>query len=196
VELADIIARRLGLTGALGTVAESVDGVYTGRLIGGLLHGTAKPAAIAALAARERLDLARCAAYSDSINDLPMLVMVGEPHAVNPDSELRAEARRNGWPVHEFRTGRRAAMIALPAAGAAGAVAGGIAAGVALRKRRAAPVPDRTLATLLRGRHVDAETLAALLRERHPDPRALAAALRERHPDPRALAAALRERLG
>jgi HAD superfamily hydrolase (TIGR01490 family) len=138
VELADIIARRLGLTGALGTVAESVDGVYTGRLIGGLLHGAAKPAAIAALAAREGLDLARCSAYSDSVNDLPMLLLVGHPHAVNPDGELRAEARRRGWPVHDFRTGRRAAMIALPAAGAAGAVAGGVAAGAALRKRRQA----------------------------------------------------------
>jgi HAD superfamily hydrolase (TIGR01490 family) len=137
VELADIIAQRLGLTGALGTVAESVDGVYTGRLIGGLLHGQAKPAAIAALAAREGLDLRRCSAYSDSINDLPMLALVGDPHAVNPDSELRAEARRREWPVHDFRTGRRAAMIALPAAGAAGAVAGGVAAGVALRKRYA-----------------------------------------------------------
>jgi HAD superfamily hydrolase (TIGR01490 family) len=136
VELAEIIARRLGLTGALGTVAESVDGVYTGRLIGGLLHGPAKPAAITALAAREGLDLTRCAAYSDSINDLPMLQLVGHPNAVNPDSDLRAEARRNGWPVHDFRTGRRAAMIALPAAGAAGAVAGGVAAGVALRKTR------------------------------------------------------------
>ncbi|HEY2580116.1 MAG TPA: HAD-IB family hydrolase [Streptosporangiaceae bacterium] len=139
VELAEIIARRLGLTGALGTVAESVDGVYTGRLIGGLLHGPAKPAAIAALAAREGLDLTRCAAYSDSINDLPMLQLVGHPNAVNPDGELRAEARHNGWPVHDFRTGRRAAMIALPAAGAAGAVAGGVAAGVALRKRRTTP---------------------------------------------------------
>ena len=136
VELAEIIARRLGLTGALGTVAESVDGVYTGRLIGGLLHGPAKPAAITALATREGLDLTRCAAYSDSINDLPMLQLVGHPNAVNPDSELRAEARHNGWPVHDFRTGRRAALIALPAAGAAGAVAGGVAAGVALRKRR------------------------------------------------------------
>jgi HAD superfamily hydrolase (TIGR01490 family) len=139
VELAEIIARRLGLTGALGTVAESVDGVYTGRLIGGLLHGPAKPAAITALADRESLALTRCAAYSDSINDLPMLQIVGHPNAVNPDSELRAEARRNGWPIHDFRTGRRAAMIALPAAGAAGAVAGGVAAGVALRKRRTIP---------------------------------------------------------
>jgi HAD superfamily hydrolase (TIGR01490 family) len=136
VELAEIIARRLGLTGALGTVAETVDGVYTGRLIGGLLHGSAKAAAVAALATEEGLDLARCAAYSDSVNDLPMLELVGQPHAVNPDGELRAEARHRDWPVHDFRTGRRAAMIALPAAGAAGAVAGGVAAGVVLRKRQ------------------------------------------------------------
>ncbi|HEV2452315.1 MAG TPA: HAD-IB family hydrolase [Streptosporangiaceae bacterium] len=140
VELADVLARRLGLTGALGTVAERVDGVYTGRLIGGLLHGPAKAAAIDALADRERLDLSRCAAYSDSINDLPMLLLVGHPNAVNPDGELRAEARRCGWPVHDFRTGRRAAMIALPAAGAAGAVGGGVAAGLVLRKRRSEKV--------------------------------------------------------
>ena len=140
VELADVLARRLGLTGALGTVAERVDGAYTGRLIGGLLHGPAKAAAIDALADRERLDLSRCAAYSDSANDLPMLLLVGHPNAVNPDGELRAEARRRGWPVHDFRTGRRAAMIALPAAGAAGAVGGGVAAGLALRKRRSEKV--------------------------------------------------------
>ncbi len=137
VELADILARRLGLTGALGTVAETADGVYTGRLAGGLLHGTSKAAAVTALAAREGLDLARCAAYSDSASDLPMLRIVGDPHAVNPDAELRATARRLGWPVHDFRTGRRATMIALPIAAGAGAVAGGVAAGTALRKRRA-----------------------------------------------------------
>ena len=135
MELAEILARRLGLTGALGTVAESVDGVYTGRLVGGLLHGPAKPAAIAALASREGLDLTRCSAYSDSVNDLPMLLMVGHPHAVNPDSDLRARARAQGWPVHDFRTGRRATLIALPAAAGAGAIAGGVAAGIALRRR-------------------------------------------------------------
>ena len=47
VELATVISQRLGLTGALGTVAESADGVYTGRLVGGLLHGEAKAAAVA-----------------------------------------------------------------------------------------------------------------------------------------------------
>ena len=138
VELAGIIASRLGLTGALGTVAESVDGVYTGRLVGGLLHGEAKAAAVEALAAREGLDLARCSAYSDSANDLPMLRLVGHPTVVNPDAELRTEARANHWPVHDFRSGRKATLIALPTAAGAGAVAGGIVAGVALRRRHAA----------------------------------------------------------
>jgi HAD superfamily hydrolase (TIGR01490 family) len=137
VELANILSQRLGLTGALGTVAENVDGVYTGRLVGGLLHGEAKAEAIRALAAREGLDLARCSAYSDSTNDLPMLLLVGHPHVVNPDGDLLAEARRRGWPVHDFRSGRRATMIALPVAAGAGAVAGGISAGLALHRRRA-----------------------------------------------------------
>jgi HAD superfamily hydrolase (TIGR01490 family) len=135
VELATVISQRLGLTGALGTVAESADGVYTGRLVGGLLHGEAKAAAVASLAEREGLDLTRCSAYSDSSNDLPMLQMVGHPHAVNPDAELRAEARREGWPVHDFRSGRKATLVALPAAAGLGAVAGGIAAGLALHRR-------------------------------------------------------------
>ena len=135
VELASILSRRLGLTGALGTVAETVDGVYTGRLVGGLLHGEAKAAAIRALAVREGLDLARCSAYSDSVNDMPMLTLVGHPHAVNPDLGLRAEARNRGWPVHDFRSGRKATLIALPVAAGAGAVAGGVAAGFALHRR-------------------------------------------------------------
>ena len=136
VELANILSSRLGLTGALGTVAETSDGVYTGRLVGGLLHGEAKAAAVRALAAREGLDLARCSAYSDSANDLPMLQLVGHPHVVNPDSSLLAEARQRGWPVHEFRSGRRATLIAIPVAAGLGAVAGGIVAGVALKRRR------------------------------------------------------------
>ncbi len=135
VELAAIMARRLGFTGALGTVAEARDGVYTGRLVGELLHGQAKAAAVAALAEREGLDLARCAAYSDSANDLPMLRLVGHPAAVNPDADLRAEAKAGDWPIHDFRSGRRATMVALPSAAAAGAVAGGVAAGLALRRR-------------------------------------------------------------
>jgi HAD superfamily hydrolase (TIGR01490 family) len=134
VELARIISHRLGLTGALGTVAETENGVYTGRLVGHLLHGPAKAGAVRALARKEGLDLSRCAAYSDSFNDLPMLTTVGHPHAVNPDGDLRDHAREQGWPVHDFRTGRKVTMVALPAAAGTGALVGGVAAGVALRR--------------------------------------------------------------
>jgi len=136
VEIAQIIARRLGLTGALGTVAEHENGVYTGRLVGEMLHGPAKGEAIKALAAREGLDLEKCSAYSDSFNDLTMLSMVGHPVAVNPDARLRAYARQQGWPVRDYRTGRKAARVGLVTAAAAGAVAGAVAAGTAVRRRR------------------------------------------------------------
>lgn len=125
VEIARVIARRLGLTGAMGTVAEHVDGVYTGRLVGEMLHGPSKATAIAALAEREGLDLDRCYAYSDSSNDLPMLSSVGHPCAVNPDPSLRAHAKANGWQIRDYRTGRRWAKVGLAGfatAGAAGLV--------------------------------------------------------------------------
>jgi HAD superfamily hydrolase (TIGR01490 family) len=135
VEIARIIARRLGLTGALGTVSEHRDGVYTGRLVGDMLHGSAKAEAVRALAEREDLDLSRCSAYSDSYNDLPMLSLVGDPCVINPDSKLRDHARAEGWRIRDYRTGRKAARAGLVAAGVSGALAGTVAAGVAIRRR-------------------------------------------------------------
>ncbi|MEV2274638.1 HAD-IB family hydrolase [Nocardiopsis sp. NPDC049922] len=136
VELAQIIRRRLGLTGALGTEAESIDGVYTGRLNGDLLHGPAKAVAVRALARKEGWDLTACSAYSDSSNDLPLLSIVGDPHAVNPDGDLRRYARAHAWPVHDFRRHRKALKVAVPAA-VAGAVAGGMAVRALRHRRRA-----------------------------------------------------------
>ena len=139
IELAGIIAHRLGLTGALGTVSEIVDGRYTGRLVGEMMHGEAKAEAVLALAAREGLDLARCTAYSDSANDLPMLSLTGTAVAVNPDTELRSVARERGWAVRDFRTGRKAVKIGVPAVAAA-ALSGGLVGGaLALRRRQRFP---------------------------------------------------------
>ena len=136
VEIGRVIAARLGLTGAIGTVAEVVDGAYTGRLVGDLMHGPAKAEAVVGLAAAEGLDLARCVAYSDSANDLPMLTAVGRAVAVNPDGVLLREARQRGWEVRDFRTGRKAVKIAVPSTATAGLVAGAVTAGLAARRRR------------------------------------------------------------
>ena len=135
VEVAGIIAAQLGLTGALGTTAEHADGVYTGRLKGDLLHGPAKAEAVRALAHEHGLDLARCFAYSDSYNDLPMLSLVGHPCAINPDRRLLDHAEDQDWEVRDYRTGRKAARVGLLGAGAVGALAGALATGLAVRRR-------------------------------------------------------------
>ena len=100
-EVVDALAERLGFDGALGTVCEVRDGVYTGRGIRSL-HGENKADAVRELAAREGYDLATSTAYSDSHTDLPFLEAVGNPVAVNPDRELRRIASRRGWPVLRF----------------------------------------------------------------------------------------------
>ncbi|MDT4988972.1 MAG: hypothetical protein QOI74_3066 [Micromonosporaceae bacterium] len=132
-----------------GTVAEVRDGRYTGRLVGDLMHGPAKAAAITGLATLEGLDLARCAAYSDSINDIPMLSAVGHAVAVNPDAALRSEARRRGWEIRDFRTGRKAAKVAVPAAMGTAVAAGAVVAGVALARRRRGTHERHVIASLL-----------------------------------------------
>ena len=129
VELATIIAKNLGLTGALGTVAEVRDGVYTGRLVGAPLHGVAKAEAIRAIAEREGLVLERCSAYSDSSNDIPMLSMVGNPVAVNPDATLRQHAKENGWPIYDFRKREKVRQAAVPIMVGGAGIALGMTAG-------------------------------------------------------------------
>jgi HAD superfamily hydrolase (TIGR01490 family) len=128
-ELAERIAAYLGMDGALGTQAELVDGTYTGRLLGPVLHGPAKLDAVVALADREGIDLRASSAYSDSVNDRPLLEGVGHPVAVNPDRMLRELAAERGWPIQDFRRRRRFWLVWLPTGTAALAAAALAAAG-------------------------------------------------------------------
>ncbi|WP_082131427.1 HAD family hydrolase [Cellulomonas sp. FA1] len=134
VEIGELIARRLGATGALGTVAEHDEGFYTGRLVGDLLHGEAKASAVRALAEREGYDLDRCHAYGDSTNDVPILSTVGHPCAINPDRRLRRHAAEVGWPVREFRHRRTQARRGVNAASLAGLVWAGAVVVRAVRR--------------------------------------------------------------
>ena len=139
VEVAQVVAERLGLTGALGTQAQVIDDHYTGHLMGLPMHGKAKAEAIADLATAEGLDLARCSAYSDSANDIPMLSIVGNPVAVNPDHALRAHARTAGWQIRDYRSRRFALKIGVPMAATAG-LAVGMIIGAAITHRPNPPV--------------------------------------------------------
>ena len=112
IEIVGELARALDITGALATVSEVVDGVYTGRLEGPFCYGEGKAVLMRKLMADRGYDPERCYAYSDSASDLPMMQLVGNPVAVNPDRAMIAVAHRRGWPVVEFnRPGKRVARL-------------------------------------------------------------------------------------
>jgi HAD superfamily hydrolase (TIGR01490 family) len=134
-----LLAEELGIDGVIGTRAKVVDGKYTGELDGPMVHGPEKAARVEKLAEERDIDLARSYAYSDSINDLPLLEMVGNPVAMNPDYRLGLMARRRGWQMIDFRVTRRRTLIASAAGGGAaavGAVAYGVGYAVGRRKGR------------------------------------------------------------
>lgn len=114
-DMANIIAQRLGFTGALGSKVIVREGIYTGELDGKILHGSEKAAAITSLARERGYQLAHCYSYSDSHNDLPLLNAVGHPSAINPDAILRIKALAEGWPIHDFRRVRVLNQILGPA---------------------------------------------------------------------------------
>ena len=147
-EMAELMAIVLTFDGAVGSVAEVVDGHYTGRAGGPFTYREGKAEAIRDLAAREGIDLAASWAYSDSESDLPMLRLVGNPVAVNPDTELGRIARAEGWEVLRFeRLGRR--LRVLGAAGVAAALGG---LGSVVLARRSAPPRRRGTVIPLRRR--------------------------------------------
>jgi HAD superfamily hydrolase (TIGR01490 family) len=87
----DVIASRLAIA----------DGKYTGE-IDYYAYAEEKARAIESMAVERGYDLEQCFAYSDSITDAPMLEIVGHPHAVNPDKDLRKLAVAKGWPILQF----------------------------------------------------------------------------------------------
>src|SRR5919202_3280701 len=132
-EMAELMAIVLTFDGAVGSVAEVVDGQYTGRSGGPFTYREGKAQAIRELAAREDIDLAASWAYSDSESDLPMLRAVGHPVVVNPDATLARVAREEGWDVLRFeRLGRR---LRVGAAALGAAAVGGLGTKAVQRAR-------------------------------------------------------------
>jgi len=142
-DLAEILAQVLAFDGAIGSqFSEVVDGVYTGRPTGLFIYRADKARAVQQLAEQRNIDLADSYAYSDSESDLPMLRVVGNPVAVNPDRELLRIAREEDWEI--VRIDRLSRRLKTGAALAAAALAGGIgSAALADRARTARPVPRR-----------------------------------------------------
>ncbi|UVN46908.1 HAD family hydrolase [Pseudomonas mosselii] len=97
------IARRLGVRVLLATECETQDGRYTGRSTDIPCFREGKLTRLARWMLENGFDLEDSYFYSDSLNDVPLLEVVANPVAVDPDPKLRAEAERRGWPVISLR---------------------------------------------------------------------------------------------
>lgn len=100
--LGEAVAAVLGIDELIATECQ-VDalGCFSGRCLGEPNMRDGKVQRLHTWLAASGMTLAEChsTAYSDSINDLPLLCAVNQAVAVNPDTALRAEAQRRGWPV-------------------------------------------------------------------------------------------------
>lgn len=98
--LVNPIASQLGACGALAIGVEVVDERYSGNTYGTLTfqHGKVKRVE-EWKAARPAETYAHTWAYSDSMNDLPMLAQADYAHVINPAEPLLQEAEKRGWQV-------------------------------------------------------------------------------------------------
>lgn len=137
-EMAELMAHVVAFDGGIGTRSEVKDGVYTGRPDGPFTYRAGKAEAIAQVARERDIDLEASYAYSDSESDLPMLELVGNPVAVNPDPALARVARERGWRVIHFDKLRRRLYIAaaVAAVGLMGSGGGYVAAQLRPQRRR------------------------------------------------------------
>jgi putative phosphoserine phosphatase/1-acylglycerol-3-phosphate O-acyltransferase len=96
------LADELGFDAVIGTSWANDGTSYTGELDGPFVWGPAKADAVERWAADNDVRLDRSYAYSDSYFDAPLLALVGNPVAVNPDARLAATAAIRGWPIRHL----------------------------------------------------------------------------------------------
>lgn len=97
------IAARLGIDILLATECERVDDRYTGRSTDVPCFREGKVTRLQRWLDENGASLEGAYFYSDSHNDLPLLRMVDNPVAVDPDETLQAHAQENGWKVISLR---------------------------------------------------------------------------------------------
>lgn len=93
------IATELGISNLLATRPEQVNGHYTGRVDGTPCFQAGKVERLHIWMTEHGHTLDNSWFYSDSHNDLALLLEVTNPVAVDPDDSLRATATQKGWPV-------------------------------------------------------------------------------------------------
>ena len=96
------VLTELGIPFALCNRFETASGKFTGKPDGAICYGEGKLVHAAAFAESQGQPLSEAAFYTDSIADLPVLLAVGKPVAVNPDPRLRRLALKKNWEIVDW----------------------------------------------------------------------------------------------
>ncbi len=97
------IVKLFGIEHLLATTPEFKDGQYTGKFIDTPCFQEGKVKQLQDWLSNTGHTLEGSSFYSDSHNDLPLLKLVDQPVAVDPDSTLRQAAELAGWPIISLR---------------------------------------------------------------------------------------------
>jgi HAD superfamily hydrolase (TIGR01490 family) len=97
------IVEEFGINTLIAPEPEIVSNSYTGRIVGVPSFAAGKVTRLKQWLADQQHTLQGSSFYSDSHNDLPLLRLVDNPVAVDPDPILRKQAKENHWPIISLR---------------------------------------------------------------------------------------------
>ena len=97
------IAQKLGVDDIIATMPEQINNQYTGKVSGTPCFQEGKVERLSQWLQEHDLSLQNSHFYSDSYNDLPLLLKVTHPVAVDPDEQLEQYALEKNWPVISLR---------------------------------------------------------------------------------------------
>ena len=97
------ICKKLGIEHLIATELEEFDNKFTGQVSGIPSFQEGKVKRLNKWLNTSNFKLKESSFYSDSINDLPLLEIVGHPVAVDPCPKLKKEAARRGWKTISLR---------------------------------------------------------------------------------------------
>lgn len=97
------IAAAYSIRNLIATEPEIRNRRYTGNVDGTPCFREGKVERLNDWLARTGENLQDSSFYSDSHNDLPLLEMVSQPVAVDPDDTLASHAKSRGWPIISLR---------------------------------------------------------------------------------------------
>lgn len=102
--LAESIGKGIGIKTCLANRLYEENGIYTGEVENRFVYGQGKADLITKITREYDWDLNNSYAYTDHYTDSPLLSLVSNPRAVNPDKKLIAEAKLRHWPILIWKT--------------------------------------------------------------------------------------------